>query len=129
LFGRLFGLIGLGSFFGSVLGSFNTFWLLLRLGGLSLFGWLGSRGRSCRLGCIGVDVEERFSNSEVVSSLHVELGNDAGRGTFNLDCDLIGLDVGHGLVQLDPLALLLHELGDGSLIDGVGEEGKRDGFS
>ena len=58
----------------------------------------------------------------------MELGNDSGSGTLDLHCNLVSLDIGHSLVELDPLPLFLDEFGDGALVDGVGEEGKREGL-
>jgi hypothetical protein len=59
----------------------------------------------------------------------MKLGNDTRSGTFNLDRNFICLDVGHCLVELDPLSFFFHELSNGPLIDGVGKERQGDGFS
>jgi hypothetical protein len=58
----------------------------------------------------------------------MELGDESGSGTLDFDCDFVGLDVGDGFVEVDPLSLLLDELSDGALVDGVGEEGEGDGL-
>jgi hypothetical protein len=58
----------------------------------------------------------------------MELGDESCSGTLDFDCDFVGLDVGDGFVEVDPLSLLLDELGDGALVDGVCEEGERDGL-
>jgi hypothetical protein len=58
----------------------------------------------------------------------VELGDDSCAGALDFDGDFIGLDVGDGFVELDPLSLLFDEFGDGALVDGVCEEGQRDGL-
>jgi hypothetical protein len=133
------GLLGLVRFRSLLLGLFGS---LFARGGLSLLRFtlnlflLGGvrlllfvrrrrlllfRSRAFRLLGIDINSEKRLSDGNGVSNSSVELGEDTFRRSLDLNSNFISLDVSDGLILINPFALLLDELGDSALSDGISD--------
>ena len=62
----------------------------------------GRRG----FGSIYIDIEEGFSDIKIVALVDMIFGKDARIRAFDFNSDFISLDVGDGLILINPFSLL-----------------------
>ena len=103
---------------------FRSLLSLCRLGCIScrfrlLFFLSWFRSRSFWFGCININTKEWFSDRYGVSTGCIQFDKNSWGWTFDLDSNLIGLDICNGLIVIYPLSLFFSELSDDSFSDRV----------